>query len=121
MLDPSLDVYFNHYQISSIIFQLSNPLSMLSRTNPVQTHFELLSFYVLYHVYVVEIFHRMLWLGNSTYLETYYVYKVRKHYKMRSRCYLSQDRHCLGCHTQCPHSDPDYLKMGGTNAKQFVE
>lgn len=100
-------------------FQLS--LSMLSRTNPGQTHIKLLSFYVLYHVYVAEIFHRMLWLGNSTYLETYYVYKVGKHYKMRSRHYLSQDRHCLACHIHCPHSDPHDLKMGHTNAKQFVE
>lgn len=59
------------FQISSVTFQFSNPHSMLSRTNLGQIHFELLSFRALYHVYVAEIFHGMLWSDNSTYFETH--------------------------------------------------
>lgn len=102
------------FQKSSIIFQLSNLQSMLSRTNAEQTRFELLSFYAFYHVYVAEIFHRLLWSDNSTYSETHPVYKAGHAYETRGGHNVHRDRHCLICdHTPWPHSDPEGPKARG--------
>ena len=86
---------------------------MLSRTNAEQTRFELLSLYAFCHVYVAEIFHRLLWSDNSTYSETHPVYKAGPAYETRGGHNVHRDRHCLICdHTPWPHSDPEGPKRG---------